>query len=241
MFDYLNLNYEFRLPFDITNNWYMPNLPIPYYSANFINFNQVILFCNYPILNNTNIFTTAANNNTENSTSEIKTKKPKKEIKQETKAVNKTIQTNNNTEIDNSYMYLSLEQAKQKAKNDSNLELLKGGKNWSVACESFITDIPYAKKGTGVILDKVAGMIGEKLTITSALATGEKNNPHQKNGYESHHNAENPKLDIRTNGNGYLLAQKLESTGYFSLINVEGNHLDVQINPSKFNNFEAIA
>lgn len=147
----------------------------------------------------------------------------------------------NDKKIDNSYLHLSQKQAEEKAKKDSNLELLKGGKNWSVSNKSFVTDIPYAKKGTGAILDKVATMIGEKLVITSALGTGESGNPHQKSGYESHHNAENPKLDIRIRGNGKELANKLKSTGYFSRVSTEKDHLDVQIDITKFKDFEAIA
>ena len=143
--------------------------------------------------------------------------------------------------VDNSYLTLTKSAAYQKALSDTNLEKLSGGKNWEVAESSFITDIPFAKKGTGAILDKVGGLIGEKLVITSALGTGEANNPHAKGGYASHHNAENPKLDIRINGNGQELAQKLRNTGYFSRVSIESDHLDVQIDPEKFKSFEAVA
>ena len=136
--------------------------------------------------------------------------------------------------IDNTYLSLSKEKAFEKARKDSNLEELKGGKNWEISEASFKTDIPFAKKGTGKILDKVSDLIGEKLVITSALGTGEAGNPHQKGGYASHHNAVNPKLDIRISGNGQQLAQKLKETGYFSRVSLESDHLDVQINPEKF-------
>ncbi len=136
--------------------------------------------------------------------------------------------------IDNSYTNLSLSAARQKALTDTNLEELKGGQNWQIAEASFRTDIPFAKKGTGEILEKVAQEIGETLVITSALGTGEAGNPHQKGGYASHHNAENPKLDIRITGNAQELAQKLRDTGYFSRVSVESDHLDVQIDPAKF-------
>ncbi len=143
--------------------------------------------------------------------------------------------------VNNGYSTLSQSAAYQKALSDTNLERLSGGKNWEVAESSFITDIPFAKKGTGAILDKVGSIIGEKLVITSALGTGEANNPHAKGGYASHHNAENPKLDIRINGNGQELAQKLRNTGYFSRVSIESDHLDVQIDPEKFKSFEAVA
>ena len=143
--------------------------------------------------------------------------------------------------VDNSYVSLSKSQATKKAQSDTNLERLSGGRNWSVSDSSFRTDIPYAKKGTGKILDKVSDMIDEKLVITSALGTGQTGNPHVKSGYASHHNAENPKLDIRTNGHGRELAAKLRATGYFSRVSLESDHLDVQIDPSKYEQFSATA
>ncbi len=152
-----------------------------------------------------------------------------------------TYQSNTSGNIDNSYLHLSRSAAFQRALSDSNLERLSGGTNWEIAESSFITDIPFAKKGTSAVLDKVGSMIGEKLVITSALGTGEAGNPHQTGGYASHHNAENPKLDIRISGNGQELAQKLRSTGYFSRVSVESDHLDVQIDPDKFKSFEAVA
>lgn len=143
--------------------------------------------------------------------------------------------------INNEYSNLSKSEAYKKALNDTNLEKLTGGRNWSIAESSFITDIPFAKKGTGAILEKVASLIGENLVITSALGTGENGNPHVKGGYASHHNAENPKLDIRINGNGKELAQKLKNTGYFTRVSTESDHLDVQIDPDKFKDFDTIA
>ena len=144
--------------------------------------------------------------------------------------------------INHSYLGLSKASAYQKAKSDSNLEELKGGSRWQISSASFRTDIPFAKKGTGAILDKVAAAIGEELIITSALGTGEAGNPHQKGGYASHHNAENPKLDISTRGkNASVLAQKLKDTGYFSRVSIESDHLDVQIDPSKFKTLNTLA
>ncbi len=142
--------------------------------------------------------------------------------------------------IDNSYSSLTKAQAERKASSDTNLERLSGGKNWSVA-DTFWTDSPYAKKGTGQILDRVSNMLGEKLVITSALGTGQKGNPHVRQGYKSHHNAENPKLDIRTNGNARQFAERLRATGYFSHVLPEGDHVDVQIDPSKFRQFSTLA
>ena len=146
-----------------------------------------------------------------------------------------------NGKIDSSYQSLTQAQAREKALKDPNLEELKGGKNWSVSDRSFVTDIPFAKKGTSAILQKVSEMIGEDLVITSALGTGQKGNPHKLDGYDSHHNAENPKLDIRAHGNGNALAAKLRNTGYFSRVSIESDHLDVQIDPSKFNELNLTA
>ena len=140
--------------------------------------------------------------------------------------------------VDASYSSLSRENALDKAKNDSRLECLKGGKGWSLA-GTFNTDIPYAKKGTSEILTRVAEMVGESLVITSALGTAGtalEKTPHAIGGYVSHHNAENPKLDvdITSKTHGERLAKKLQETGYFSHISIESDHLDVQIDPSKF-------
>ena len=146
--------------------------------------------------------------------------------------------------VNNTYSKLSKSEAYKKALKDKNLEKLSNGKNWEISEASFITDIPFAKKGTGVILDKVANMLGHKLTITSALGTGEGNSPHQKSGYVSHHNAENPKLDIRIVGNREEFVRKLKSTGYFSHVYVDKNHkthVDVQIDPAKFEQLEYLA
>lgn len=138
------------------------------------------------------------------------------------------------------YANLTRSEALNKAQNDSNLEKLTGGNGWSVSSSSFSNDIPYARKGTGTILSKVSNMIGENLTITSALGT--KNSPHAKgNGYASHYNSSNPKLDIGgglSPSKAYSLKTKLLNTGYFSRVEVEthGNtaHLDVQIKDSAF-------
>ncbi len=158
---------------------------------------------------------------------------------------NNVVQTSPKGRIDKSYQHLSQSEAERKAKNDPNLERLTGGANWSVA-DTFETDIPYAKKGTGKILQKVSEMIGEEIVVTSALGTGGKGklkSPHgYKNSYCSHHNAENPKLDIRAKGKHvHELACKLRKTGYFSRVFEESDHLDVQINPAKYNDLNLIA
>jgi len=142
--------------------------------------------------------------------------------------------------VDNSYSRLSKSEAERKAQNDPRLERLNGGQGWSLASSSFRTDIPYAKKGTSEILTKVSKLVGENLVITSALGTAgtaSASTPHQIGGYVSHHNAENPKLDIDCRDNAHVkqLAQKLEATGYFSHIHQHATHIDVQIDPSKFN------
>ena len=135
--------------------------------------------------------------------------------------------------VDNSYSKMNREKALKKAKKDSRLEELSGGKGWSISLDSFVTDIPYAKKFTGKILSIVSEIIGEHITVTSALGTaGNKGikTPHKITGnYCTHHNAENPKLDIRTNGHAAKLRKKLISTGLFSRVSIEPDHLDIQI------------
>lgn len=143
-----------------------------------------------------------------------------------------------NGTIDHSYANLSKAEAEKKAQNDSRLERLSGGQGWSLA-NTFETDIPYAKKGTSEILTRVAELVGENLVITSALGTAgtsKQTTPHEIGGYVSHHNAENPKLDIDCRDNAHVkqLAQKLEATGYFSHIHQHATHIDVQIDPNKF-------
>lgn len=147
--------------------------------------------------------------------------------------------------IDTSYSNLFKSDALRKAQNDARLEELKGGNGWRLA-GTFETDIPFAKKGTSRILDIVSKEIGEDLVITSALGTkgtSNKNSPHTVGGYSSHHNAENPKLDIDVNNraDGERLKAKLLATGYFSHIANEGDHLDVQIDPDKYQTFTATA
>lgn len=135
--------------------------------------------------------------------------------------------------VDTSYSKMDREKALKRAQNDKRLEELKGGDGWSVAKESFVTDIPFAKKFTGKILSIVSRVIGEHITVTSALGTGGckgRRTPHKVSGnYCTHHNAENPKLDIRTNGHPAKLRKKLIATGIFSRVSVEPDHLDVQI------------
>ena len=89
-------------------------------------------------------------------------------------------------------------------------------------------------------------MVGEELVITSALGTAgtsTQGTPHEIGGYVSHHNAENPKLDIdiRNPEHGIALKEKLQNTGYFSHILLESDHLDVQIDPSKFESLSITA
>ena len=153
--------------------------------------------------------------------------------------------------VDHSYVSLTRSQALAKAKNDSNLEDLssKNNSGWQLK-NTFATDIPFAKKGTAKILQKASEMTGIKLYVSSALGTAGsgKGSPHQTgNGYASHHNAENPKLDISyttTSGASAIkgmspeqFKEKLRATGLFSWILVEGDHLDVQIDPAAYKKY----
>lgn len=151
------------------------------------------------------------------------TKSPKK----------KTSQTNNaNFKYD---QYKTKSSATAAAEKDPNLEKLKDTDYITINNASFKTDIPFAKKGTMTILEKVSKKLGYKLTITSALATGIPGNPHA-HGNRSHHNANNPKLDfaIPSGMSDNEFADKLRKTGYFSHVLAEGNHVDVEIDISKF-------
>lgn len=140
--------------------------------------------------------------------------------------------------IDNNYSKLSQKDAEGVAKNDKRLEKLEGGAGWSVSDNSFRTDIKYARKNTGEILSFIAKLIGADIVVTSALATGQRFNPHKRHGYSSHHNAENPKLDIKSNTIGLKeLERRLAKTGFFK-IHPEWNHLDVQIKPEVYLAFE---
>ena len=145
----------------------------------------------------------------------------------------KTQGKNNTKKVDTSYSKMNRDKALKKAQKDSRLEELKGGDGWSISKESFITDIPFAKKFTGKILSIVSKIIGEHITVTSALGTGGANGrktPHKvSQNYCTHHNAENPKLDIKTNGHASKLRKKLIATGLFSRVAIEPDHLDIQI------------
>ncbi|MBO5738328.1 hypothetical protein J6R97_03215 [bacterium] len=129
------------------------------------------------------------------------------------------------------YAKLTKQEAEKKAREDKNLEKLRGGKNWSVSSGSFINDIPYAARGINRFLDSLAKELGVHLTITSALGT--KSSPHVKNG--GHYDEINPKLDIGnlTPSKAKELRTKLLNTGYFSRVEVEQHgktaHLDVKI------------
>ena len=145
--------------------------------------------------------------------------------------------------IDYKYADMYRSAALELAAKDPNLEDLrtKQYSGWLLK-NTFATDIPFAKKGTAKILQKVYEMTGIKLEISSALGTNGNGSgsPHQKNnGYSSHHNAENPKLDISYSSIGNSMsgedfAAKLRSTGLFNWILVEGDHLDVQIHPDAY-------
>ena len=151
------------------------------------------------------------------------------ESKIKTSSSSKSISVSSNL----SYSTLSISDAIKKADNDKNLEKLTSGKGWYVDKNSFKTDIPYAKKGMSDFLTKVCKETGLTLRITSALGTGTAGNPHVKGGYASHHNADNPKLDFgKTDGVSLAtMASKLKATGYFSRVENEGDHLDVQVKP----------
>lgn len=130
------------------------------------------------------------------------------------------------------YAKLTKQEAEKKAREDKNLEKLRGGKNWSVSSGSFINDIPYAARGINQFLNKLTEELNIDLTVTSALGT--KTSPHVKNG--GHYDPYNPKLDF---GNlscneAEKLKTKLQKTGYFSRVAVEKHanntaHLDVKI------------
>ena len=142
------------------------------------------------------------------------------------------------------YASLSREQALEKAKNDPNLEELKGGTGWELG-QTFDNDIPYARKGTGQLLAEASRLTGEKLTVTSALGTA--TSPHTKgSGTASHYNEKNPKLDF---GGGYTeekakeMAEKLMETNLFEFVTPEDNkdgtghwHLDVKFKDSEYEN-----
>jgi hypothetical protein len=164
-----------------------------------------------------------------------------KKIKNKT-AAKKSVSDNLSKKVDTSYSKLTREKALVKAKNDSRLERLDGGDGWSISENSFVTDIPYARKFTGAILSFVSSLIGENIVVTSALGTRGtkgKRTPHKiSENYCTHHNAENPKLDIRTNGNSKKLRKKLIATGLFSRVSAEPDHLDVQIKNEVYLAFE---
>ena len=137
--------------------------------------------------------------------------------------------------VDNSYSRLSKQKVNNKAKNDPRLEKLRGGKGWSVDEASFRSDVQYARKYTGKILTYIAEVTGADIVVTSALGTGDARNPHQKRGYSSHHNAENPKLDLKAENMSLAkLQKKLLETGFFCRVSRERTHLDVQIKPEVY-------
>ena len=246
-FQNLNMNY-FYGGFNFTPNWFMPNLftAMPNFSL-FSQFTMPTFNWNMPSIFNINNFPQNnffdSFNFNNNFTYNFNTNYVKPDTKLKKQNPSSSYNRNISGNINNSYSRLSKSAAYQKALNDSNLEnLSSGGRRWSISEASFRTDIPFARKGTKAILDRVTSIIGEDLVITSALGTGEAGNPHVKSGYASHHNAENPKLDISTRGkNAAQLAAKLRNTGYFSRVSIESDHLDVQIDPAKFKNLDTVA
>ncbi len=241
IFQNLNMNY-FNGSFNcFTPNWLIPNMFMPNFSL-FTQFNMPSFNWNTTSLFNFNNFPQFNFNSFNFVPSQISSSNnynfnPAATI--QNKSFNKTASGG----INSSYARLSKSMAYQKALKDPSLEnLSSGGRRWSISEASFRTDIPFARKGTKDILDKVTSIIGEDLVITSALGTGEAGNPHVKSGYASHHNAENPKLDISTRGkNAGRLAAKLRETGYFSRVSIESDHLDVQIDPAKFKKLDTVA
>ncbi|MBR6127938.1 hypothetical protein IKQ21_09665 [bacterium] len=151
--------------------------------------------------------------------------------------------------VNHKYVNKSKAQAEAMAKKDENLEDLrvtsKNYDGWKLNPGTFNHDITFAKKGVSAVLQKASEMTGYKFIINSALGTGEGVSPHVVGtGYTSHHNAENPKLDISLtvydkNGNtkklnAHEMARILWNTGLFCHILEEPktNHLDVQIDPA---------
>ena len=139
------------------------------------------------------------------------------------------------------YATLSKADAEKRAKANSNLEKLSKGEGWSISENSFENDIPYARKGTGALLDKVCKEAGVTLTVTSALGT--KTSPHNKGitGADSHYNENNPKLDLGgglSDSQAKELKAKLDKTGLFSRVEVEPDgatsHLDVQFSDEAY-------
>lgn len=134
-----------------------------------------------------------------------------------------------------SYYYdfrnMSKTEAVRAAANSPYLEYLKGGKGWSVSSDDFVNDIPYAANGMNKFLTHLSSKIGQNLVVTSALGT--KKSPHTASG---HYDSRNPKLDFgggMTEKQAQTLANKLESTGYFSHIYLERHsdgtaHVDVE-------------
>jgi len=138
------------------------------------------------------------------------------------------------------YEVLSRESALKRAKANPNLEELTKGEGWSISEGSFINDIPYARKGTSALLNRVCKEAGVTLTVTSALGT--KNSPHAAtSSAASHYNENNPKLDLGgglTDAQAKELKSKLDKTGLFSRVAVESDgatsHLDVQFSDEAY-------
>lgn len=160
----------------------------------------------------------------------LKSKEEKTDVKNE--KVQKNVENSPNRYL----CYTTTKAAAEAADNDPSLEKLNDN-NWiTISSHNFKTDIPYAKKGAMSIMTEVAKLLNTKLTITSALATGHPRNPHAKATDHSHHNANNPKLDlaIPAGMTDREFATKLHNTGYFANVIPERDHVDVEIDPKKF-------
>ena len=149
------------------------------------------------------------------------------------------------------YANMSRAEALTAAKKDSNLENLEdlaNGKKWTLNSASFPNDIPYAKKGTAKLLDKVYEAIDKynkehscniKLVVTSALGTTSSKHTRKRDKI-SHYNELNPKLDFGgglSEQDAKALEKILNDTGLFCHVyRHEGsdNHLDVQFSDEAY-------
>lgn len=139
------------------------------------------------------------------------------------------------------YANMSRDEALKAAAHDSNLEKLTGGDSWSVSTASFQNDIPYAKKGTAELLNRVCNDCAiTNLVVTSALGT--KDSKHKSGSSPaSHYNELNPKLDFGgglSHADAEDLKTKLKRTGLFSRVEIEDHgktsHLDVQFSDAAY-------
>ena len=148
-----------------------------------------------------------------------------------------------NKTYNSKFATMSKSEAVNAAEANPNLEKLSGGNGWRISSNSFVNDIPYARKGMNAFLTKLSSQIGENLVVTSALGTA--TSPHSKNG--GHYDETNPKLDFgggMSESEAYLLKAKLDGTGYFSRVEVEVDgttaHLDVKVKENELAKYESI-